>query len=81
MDGVRVSQLWRYPVKSLRGESLDSARLTPEGIEGDRVVHVAGSQWATDRSHPQAATHGACRYRSRRRPVGRRSSVGLRGGG
>lgn len=42
MDGVRVSQLWRYPVKSLRGESLQSARLTPEGIEGDRVVHVAG---------------------------------------
>ncbi len=42
MDSVRVSQLWRYPVKSLRGEPLESVRLTPEGIEGDRVVHVAG---------------------------------------
>jgi len=42
MDGVLVSQLWRYPVKSLRGEPLESAQLTPEGISGDRVVHVAG---------------------------------------
>jgi uncharacterized protein len=40
--GIRVAQLWRYPVKSLKGESLQSALLTPDGIRGDRVVHVAG---------------------------------------
>ncbi|MGO9264883.1 MAG: MOSC domain-containing protein [Candidatus Binataceae bacterium] len=31
-----VRELWRYPVKSLRGESLTEAHLTERGIEGDR---------------------------------------------
>ncbi|MFY9915009.1 MAG: MOSC N-terminal beta barrel domain-containing protein [Nocardioidaceae bacterium] len=42
MNTITVSQLWRYPVKSLRGELLDNALLTTDGVEGDRVVHVAG---------------------------------------
>jgi uncharacterized protein YcbX len=42
MADVRVGALWRYPVKSLKGEALSSARLTSGGVEGDRVVHVAG---------------------------------------
>jgi uncharacterized protein YcbX len=42
MADVRISQLWRYPVKSLGGERLDSVLLTVDGIPGDRVVHVAG---------------------------------------
>ena len=33
---MRVRELWRYPVKSLQGERVDSARVTAEGIEGDR---------------------------------------------
>jgi len=37
---VHVEQLWRYPVKSLRGEPLPRAELTLDGITGDRVVHV-----------------------------------------
>jgi uncharacterized protein YcbX len=36
---VRVLELWRYPVKSLQGERLDTADFGPEGIAGDR-------QWA-----------------------------------
>jgi uncharacterized protein YcbX len=44
MTDVRVGQLWRYPVKSLKGEALQSAHLTPDGVEGDRVVHVAGQR-------------------------------------
>lgn len=32
-----VQVLWRYPVKSLRGESLDSASITGTGVAGDRV--------------------------------------------
>ena len=44
MDDVRVAQLWRYPVKSLRGEALDEADLTADGVAGDRVVHVSGSR-------------------------------------
>jgi uncharacterized protein len=35
-----VKQLWRYPVKSMRGEALVTAEVTTEGIVGDRVVHV-----------------------------------------
>lgn len=31
-----MTELWRYPVKSLQGELLQSASLTPEGIDGDR---------------------------------------------
>ncbi len=33
---MRVVQLWRYPVKSMQGERLDAAVMTPLGIEGDR---------------------------------------------
>ncbi len=42
VEEVRVAQLWRYPVKSLKGERLNSAILTLDGVEGDRIVHVAG---------------------------------------
>lgn len=37
---MHVESIWRYPVKSLRGEPLDEADLTREGIAGDRFVHV-----------------------------------------
>jgi uncharacterized protein YcbX len=33
---VRVAELWRYPVKSLLGERLESVEVTPHGFEGDR---------------------------------------------
>jgi uncharacterized protein len=36
---MRVLELWRFPVKSLQGERLDTAELGPGGIAGDR-------QWA-----------------------------------
>lgn len=35
-----VAELWRYPVKSLAGERLEAVGLTPNGIVGDRIVHV-----------------------------------------
>ena len=36
-----VDGLWRYPVKSLAGETLPSvAELTTDGLAGDRLVHV-----------------------------------------
>jgi MOSC domain-containing protein len=38
--GIRVDALWRYPVKSLAGESLSEVELTAHGVRGDRVVHV-----------------------------------------
>jgi uncharacterized protein YcbX len=36
MSPVTVSELWIYPVKSLRGISLQQARLTSQGLEHDR---------------------------------------------
>jgi hypothetical protein len=33
---VRVAELWRYPVKSLQGERVGAAELTPRGLAGDR---------------------------------------------
>lgn len=40
IQGMYVEQLWRYPVKSMRGESLSQARIEADGIVGDRLVHV-----------------------------------------
>ena len=36
MTGARVLEIWRHPVKSLRGEPLDEAEVTPDGLAGDR---------------------------------------------
>jgi uncharacterized protein YcbX len=33
---VRVLELWRFPVKSMQGELLQTAEIGPEGIAGDR---------------------------------------------
>jgi uncharacterized protein YcbX len=58
---VRIAELWRYPVKSMAGERLESARIGPLGIEGDRVVHVARSfgRIATARTFPRLLSHRA----------------------
>src|SRR5215470_16233786 len=59
--GLRVAELWRYPVKSLAGERLDKAVVTPDGIVGDRVVHVrdARGRVVTARTQPRLlALHG-----------------------
>ena len=37
---MRISQLWRYPVKSMAGERLDEAHLAVDGIPGDRLLYV-----------------------------------------
>lgn len=41
---LRVDGLWRYPVKSLAGQALQMAQLTPLGIPGDRIVQVRGRE-------------------------------------
>lgn len=47
-----VAGLWRYPIKSLAGEPIAAAELTPTGIPGDRVVHVRGPEGVrTSRRH------------------------------
>jgi hypothetical protein len=37
---MRVAELWRYPVKSLRGERLPVAEIAEDGVRGDRLAHV-----------------------------------------
>jgi uncharacterized protein YcbX len=37
---LRVAELWRYPVKGLRGERLDRVEIGAEGIPGDRALRV-----------------------------------------
>jgi uncharacterized protein len=42
-----VKELWRYPVKSMAGERMQAARLTPLGVEGDRIVQVQNREGRT----------------------------------
>lgn len=49
-----VDELWRYPVKSMSGERLQTADLTTNGIVGDRVIQVydVRGRVATARTFP-----------------------------
>lgn len=55
-----VEQLWRYPVKTLAGERLETAELTANGIPGDRIVHVRGPEGVrtSRRQHRLLGLHG-----------------------
>jgi len=56
---MKVTEIWRYPVKTMAGEKLQRVRIGPFGIEGDRVVHVEDTheQVITSRSHPRFLGH------------------------
>ena len=56
---MNVTELWRYPVKTMAGERLDRATVGPLGIEGDRIVHVEDGEGRviTSRSHPRFLGH------------------------
>jgi uncharacterized protein YcbX len=56
---VVISELWRYPVKSMAGERLDRALAGFGGIEGDRVVYVRRflGRIATARRFPRLLSH------------------------
>lgn len=50
-EGARVAGLWRYPVKSTRGERLEQTRIEAGGLAGDRLLRVeAGGRLVTPRS-------------------------------
>jgi uncharacterized protein YcbX len=52
---MTVSSLWRYPVKSMQGERLESAELTPTGVVGDRAYAVldAATGKVASAKHPR----------------------------
>jgi hypothetical protein len=56
---VKITEIWRYPVKTMAGEKLQRAAIGPLGVEGDRVVHVEdpGGRVVTSRSHPRFLGH------------------------
>ena len=56
-----IAELWRYPVKSMAGEALQSAEVREDGIVGDRVVLVRDGRGRviTARSRPQLLAHHA----------------------
>ena len=59
MELGRVSAIYRYPVKSMAGESLDVATLSWYGIEGDRrlafrrLADTSGFPWLTASKLPE----------------------------
>ena len=61
-----VKELWRYPVKSMRGERLETAEITTDGVAGDRLLHVRGP-------------HGVLTGRTRQALLGLPASTGADG--
>ena len=57
---LTIGELWRYPVKTLAGERLTEAALTPDGVPGDRLVHVRGPEGVrtSRRHHKLLGLHG-----------------------
>jgi MOSC domain-containing protein len=53
---MHVAEIWRYPVKSLRGERLSETEITKLGIPGDRqvvVVRTINGRFLTSRVRPK----------------------------
>jgi uncharacterized protein len=53
---MHVSEIWRYPIKSLKGERLNQTELTNFGIPGDRqiaVIRTINGRFLTSRSRPK----------------------------
>ena len=53
---MHVSEIWRYPVKSLKGERLNETEITRLGIPGDRqivVIRTINGRFLTSRSKPK----------------------------
>jgi len=56
---VKITEIWRYPIKTMAGEKLQRADVGALGIEGDRIIHVedARGRVITSRSHPRFLGH------------------------
>ena len=60
-DRMWVQELWRYPVKSMAGESLQAAQVTVAGVYGDRILQVRNTSGriVTARTRPLLLRHRA----------------------
>ena len=53
---MHVSEIWRYPIKSLKGERLNETEITKLGIPGDRqiaIIRTINGRFLTSRSKPK----------------------------
>lgn len=56
---VWIAELWRYPIKSMAGERLESVEVREDGIVGDRRVYVVDARGhiVTSRTKPRLLGH------------------------
>lgn len=65
-----IESVWRYPVKSMRGEAVDEIFVGHTGLIGDRLYAIHSDSraerfpWFTGRQYPDLVRHTA-RYRAR----------------
>lgn len=61
----KIDSVWRYPVKSMRGEAMDKVFVGYSGLIGDRVFAIHSDAratrfpWFTARNHPPLIQHKA----------------------
>lgn len=58
---MKVTEVWRYPVKSMLGEELDQAEVEPGGIRGDRQWAVVDAESGVSLSAKRYAELLSCR--------------------
>lgn len=58
---MTVKAIWRYPVKSMAGESLDAVDIGEQGLAGDRIVQVRNpnGKILTSRTEPRLLRYHA----------------------
>ena len=65
---MHIAELWRYPVKSMAGEELDSVEVTARGLTGDRayaLVDTATKKGVAGTLSP--SSRASCAVRALRR--------------
>ncbi|MGI9271445.1 MAG: MOSC domain-containing protein [Woeseiaceae bacterium] len=61
---MKLIEIWRYPVKSMLGEELQQANVTPNGLEGDRQWAVIDAKSRVSLSAKRYAELLRCRART-----------------
>ena len=69
-----LESIWRYPVKSMRGEQVEDVFVAYTGVMGDRLYAISSSAappefpWHTNREQEEFILYGA-RYRHREKTL------------
>ncbi len=58
---MEIAEIWRYPVKSMLGEQIDQANVSPAGIQGDRRWAVVDAESGVSLSAKRYAELLRCR--------------------